>query len=314
MPRISGRPCRKGVSLRNGGCIALLLAASLPFCGVAWAQATVRFDETLASDRPEAWAMKYVAASTLMTAFGETPALPPWRWGVALDLGHVPRLSEAQQRVGFNASKQEDLNKSPVFGRLRLVAGLPGGFVAELGYTPPLKIRGARPRDLFAVAIGRRVLEGEGYSVSMRAFGQHGRGQGDITCPARLAGVEDLERNPFACRAASDDHIELGHYGIDVTSSWSVRSWQAHLGVGAARAELAVQVDALTANVRDRSRLDHRGTLPYVAIGASRNLDERWKLAVEVLHVPLRVRRGADAARESDPLTSLRLQLRHRFE
>jgi hypothetical protein len=34
----------------------------------------------------------------------------------------------------------------------------------------------------------------------------------------------------------------------------------------------------------------------------------------EVLHVPLRVRREPDAAREGDPLTSLRLQLRYRVD
>ena len=33
--------------------------------------------------------MNYVGASTLMTAFGATPVLPAWRWGVALDLGYI---------------------------------------------------------------------------------------------------------------------------------------------------------------------------------------------------------------------------------
>ncbi|HEY5309653.1 MAG TPA: hypothetical protein VIK97_14165, partial [Casimicrobiaceae bacterium] len=49
---------------------SLFLAAT----GVA-AQLIVHNDEDLASDRPEAWAMNYMAASSLMTAFGQTPAL-----------------------------------------------------------------------------------------------------------------------------------------------------------------------------------------------------------------------------------------------
>src|SRR5487761_2483463 len=54
-----------------------LLAAALALCTAsARAQTTVRNDEHLASSRSEAWAMNYVGASTLMTAFGETPALP----------------------------------------------------------------------------------------------------------------------------------------------------------------------------------------------------------------------------------------------
>ena len=69
--------------------------------------------------------MRYVAASTLMTAFGQTPAIAPWQWGVAGDLGYIPKLSDEQQRVGLHGTKPEDLNRSPVFGRLRVLLGLP---------------------------------------------------------------------------------------------------------------------------------------------------------------------------------------------
>ena len=165
--------------------------------------------------------MNYVAASSLMTAFGETPVLAVWRWGVALDLGYIPRLSEAQQRVGFNGIKLEDLNRSPVFGRLRLILGLPGDFVAELGYTPPLSIDGTQPLDLVALSIGRRLFEHDSFTLSAQLFGQHGRAQGDITCPARLAGIADGQQNPFGCRAPSNDHIKLNYYGAELTSAWT---------------------------------------------------------------------------------------------
>jgi len=257
--------------------------------------------------------MNYFAAATLMTAFGETPALAPWRWSAALDLGHIPRLSEAQQRVGFNGLKFEDLNKSPVFGRMRLMMGLPGAWVAELGYTPPLSIHGAQPRDLFAIAIGRRVFESDTFTLSMRAFGQHGQTRGDITCPARLADVLDSQQNPYGCRAPSDDTLALNYYGAELTSGWTAGSWHAHAGAGAARTELTVQVDAFTFSFHDRSRLVARGVLPFATVGASRDVDQHWNLGAEVLYVPLRVRRGRDAERESDPLTSLRLQLSYRF-
>ena len=299
--------------LRIAGSLPFALAALLLFHPGAWAQAIVRDDETLASSRPEAWAMNYVAASTLMTAFGETPVLPAWHWRGALDLGHVPRLSESQQRVGFGGAKQEDLNRSPVFGRLRLMLGLPGGFVADLGYTPPLSIDGARARDLFALAVGRRVFERDRFTLSVRALGQHGRAGGDITCPARLAGA-DLDSNPFGCRAPSDDRIYLNYYGIDATSAWNLKPWRAHASVGAVRAELEVQVDALTFDVRDRSYLVARGSWPFAAVGASRDLDARWNLGVEVLYVPLRVQRDPAAASRKDPLTSLRMRLTYRFD
>jgi hypothetical protein len=296
------------------GFLPLMLAILLLCSPGARAQTVVHNDEHLASGRPEAWAMNYVAASSLMTAFGETPALATGRWSVVLDLGYIPRLSEAQQRVGFNGIKQEDLNKSPVFGRIRFMLGLPGDFVAELGYTPPLSIDGTQPLDLVAIAIGRRVFESDRFTLSVQAFGQHGRVQGDITCPARLAGVTDRQQNPFGCQAPSNDHVMLNYYGLEATSGWTAESWHAHASVGAARTELAVQVDALTFNVRDRSRLVARGVLPFATIGASRDLDARWNLGVEVLYVPLRVQREPNVPSEKDALTSLRLQLLYRFD
>ncbi|HSQ79519.1 MAG TPA: hypothetical protein VLU54_00020 [Casimicrobiaceae bacterium] len=294
--------------------VPLLLGALLLGSFGARAQTTVRNDESLASDRPEAWAMNYIGASTLMTAFGGTPALAAWNWSVALELGHIPRLGEAQQRVGLHGIKQEDLNKAPVFGRLRLLLGLPAHFVAELGYTPPVSISGTQPLDLFALAIQRRVYEHESFALSIRAFGQHGRAHGDITCPAKLAGIADPQQNPFGCQAPSDDHLMLNYYGLEVTPSWAADPWHAYASVGAVRTEFAVQVDALTFDVRDRSRLVARGVLPFTTVGASRALDAHWTLSAELLYVPLRVKRGPDTPSEDDPLTSLRLQLLYRFD
>ena len=301
------------VTRRPGAGRSLLIAAFLVAAAAARAQEVVHFDETLAPQRGEAWAMNYVAASTLMTSFGETPALDAWRWQAALDFGHVPRLSESQQRVGLNGLKQEDLNRSPVFGRATLRLGLPGGFVADVGYTPPVRIRGTRALDLVARAVGRRVFERDRFTLSLRAFGQHGRARGDITCPARLVG-EGPEANPYGCQAPSDDQIRLNYYGLDATSAWTTGPWHLHATAGVARTELVTQVDALTFEVRDRSRLGANSSRPFAAIGASRDLDAHWNLGVEVLYVPLRVQRDPEGPSTNDPLTSLRMRLLYRFD
>jgi len=292
-----------------------LLLAILALCtSCAAAQTIVHSDENLPPHRTEAWAMNYVGAATLMTAFGEPPALSPWGWGAAVDLGYIPRLSETQQRVGLHAIKQEDLNRSPVFGRLRLMLGLPGDFVAEVGYTPPVSIYGTQPLDLFAFSIGRRLLERDSFSLSMQVFGQHGRAQGDITCPARLAGIDDRDQNPFGCQAPSNDHIKLNYYGLEATAAWTQGQWHAHVSAGVVRTEFEVQVDALTFNVHDRSLLVARGSLPFGTAGTSWDLDGHWNLGVEVLYVPLYVQRTPDVPSENDPLTSVRLQLLYRFD
>jgi hypothetical protein len=129
-----------------------------------------------------------------------------------------------------------------------------------------------------------------------------------------LAGIADREQNPAGCQAASDDRIALDYYGADLTAGWRLGAWDWHAGLGAVRTELAVQVDALVFNLRDRSRLVARDVLPYVTFGASHRLDAHWSLGAEVLYVPLTVRRELESDRTYDPFTSVRLQLRYRID
>jgi hypothetical protein len=296
------------------GARSIFLSTLLLACADARAQTVIQNNERLASDRPEAWAMNYFAATTFMTGFGETPALTPGQWQLGVELGHIPHLSEEQPRVGFNGFKSEDLNRSPALGRIRVMAGLPAGWVAELGYTPPVSINNTRPRNLVAAAIGRRVIERGRYALSARLLGQHGSVSGDITCPGELAGISDSERNPAGCQAASDDRAQLNYYGFELTSSLDHAPWRWHASLGLIRTELEVQVDALTFDVRDRSRLMTQDVVPYLAVGANRDLARHWHWGAEILYVPLTVQRNAESSRESDPLTSFRLQLSYRFD
>ena len=282
----------------------LLLAPAL-----AGAQTVLDDEEFVASDSPEAWAMNYVVASTTMTAFGATPERAIGEWDVAIDVGHVPHLSREQQRVGFAGEKAEDLNKSPVFGRLRVGIGLGAGVYGELGYTPPLEIDGARPRELFSLALGKRWWRRDEWSLSSRVFGQHGSAHGDITCPEEIAGPFDRETNPFGCVEASDDRIALNYYGADLTFAGGT-AWRWHATAGVLRTEPTVRVDARVFTVIDNSRLVARGVLPFLAAGVGRELSPGWTLTGELLHVPLDVQRTPGEV-ENDPLTSVRLQLRY---
>ena len=258
--------------------------------------------------------MNYVGATTFMTAFGETPALKAWGWGAALDAGYIPRLTEEQQRVGLHGIKQEDLNRSKVFGRLRVLLGLPGDFVATVGYTPPVTIDGIQALDLYSFAIARRLFELDNFSVSMQMFGQHGRLQGDITCPKRLSDITDLTLNPFGCRGPSNDHVKLNYYGLEATAAWTIDSWHPYVSGGAVRTEFQVQVDSITFNVRDRSLLVARGSLPFGTAGVTFDLDRQWTLGVGVLYVPLHVQRQPNMSSQNDALTSARVQLLYRFD
>jgi hypothetical protein len=271
----------------------LALAFALVFACAVDAQPLSGGEEHLAADRPEAWAMNYFAATTLFTAYGEVAARAPWQWDLATDLGHIPRLNDRERRVGLFGTKFEDLNKSPVFGRLRLTVGLPQDWLAEFAYTP--------------------LIARDPWSVAVRALGQHGSIRGDVTCPARLANVADPVSNPYNCQAASNDRFGLNYYGADLTAGLRTGAWRLFGSAGLVRTDLDVQVDALTGGVRDRSHLFSRSWLHFFTLGARYEVDPKWSVATELLYVPLHVRRGQGAARETDSLASLRLQLRYRF-
>jgi hypothetical protein len=292
----------------------LALALFLILSSASHAQPLSGTDEHLAGDRPEAWAMNYFAGTTLFTGFGVVPELAPWRSDLTAEFGHIPRLSDDQRRIGFNGTKVEDLNKSPVFGRIRLTLGLPGAWVGEFAFTPPIEINGAHAHDLVALAFGRRLIERGPWVLSARAFGQYGSVRGDITCPERLANVADPVANPYDCRAASRDRFNLHYYGADTTATWRTGAWRLSGGIGLVRTDLDVRVDALTDGVRDVSHLTTRGYLRCFTLGAAADVNTKWSIGSEVLYVPLHVRRNPTAARESDPLTSVRLQIRYRID
>ncbi len=308
------RCVRQSMAKAAFGSPLALFGLLLTAAGSASGQTVIENNRAVAVDTPEAWAMRYFAGTTLLTSFGETPEIPAWHWSIALDMGSIPRLSDAQQRVGFGGFKHEDLNKTPVFGRARLSLGLPERWVVEFGYTPPLEINGARPRNVFALALGRRIVEAEGFTVSMRALGQIGEVRGDITCPASLAGSTDLSVNPYGCQAPSRDTFTTDYYGGDVTLGWTSGNWQAYGSLGIVRANLGVQVDAQLFDANDRSRLTSRSNLRWLTLGSRYAFDRGWSVAAEWLYVPLGVRRPPDLNLDQEPLNSFRLQLRYSFE
>lgn len=259
----------------------------------------------------EAWAMRHAAAATLPTGFGLPPDLPAWSLAVGGELGSIPHLSRAEQRVGLGGSKQEDLNQSPAFGRLRGWLGLPGGWVADLGWTPPLRYQRTRAEGLWALGLGRAWSLGEHGALALRGFVQRGAVRGDITCPAEVVDTGELN-NPFRCAAPSRDRLDLGLYGIEgsVARAFGPRRW--HLGAGWLRYSPEVHIDANLTQYIERIQLYSDGELRYVTVGAGQPFGRQQEVAVEVLYAPLSVRREPQRERENEAFWSLRLQWRWR--
>src|SRR5260370_4949451 len=87
--------------------------------GAAHAQQPLEDRARLAFDRPESWAMKYFTSLSLPTGMGVPERLGGGKIEVGFEGGLVPQLSDDQRRVGFDATKLEDVNKTRVIVRLR---------------------------------------------------------------------------------------------------------------------------------------------------------------------------------------------------
>jgi hypothetical protein len=259
----------------------------------------------------EAWAMRHAAAATLPTGFGPAPELPTWSLALSGELGSIPHLSRAEQRVGLGGSKQEDLNQAPAFGRLRGWLGLPGGVVADLGWTPPLRYQRTRAEGLWTLGLGRAWPLATHTALGLRLFAQRGAVRGDITCPAEVVGADALN-NPFRCAAPSRDRLDLDLHGIEGSLARQLGARRLHFGAGWLRYTPEVQIDANLTQYIERIQLYSDGELRYLSLGASQPFGQRQEIAVELLYVPLSVRREPARERANDAFWSLRLQWRWR--
>lgn len=272
--------------------------------------------EEVALERPEGWAMAFMSSAILFQGFGPPRGLDSWSVRAGAELASIPHIDREDRRIGFDGEKLEDLNKSPVSGRLRAWLGLPAGLALELAWTPPVSINGARPDGIFGLAIEREIFRHERWRAGARLFAQTGHVKGDITCPAEVAsrplGGED---NPYGCRAPSDDDFSVDQYGLELTGSATFRegTLEPFASFTLIRLDAEVHVDALVFGVRDRSVRSTEGTLRTFRAGLVHRPAERWEWSVSADYTPLDVRRPPDRGEENDPFWSVRLMARYAF-
>ena len=100
----------------------------------------IEFNEILAKDRPEAWAMKLVGSELLLTSMGVPKPVPVGRIELGVEAGWLPTLSDQQRLIGFNGTKRENVNRTSLFARPRVTVGLPSGVSFTFGYIPPVRV------------------------------------------------------------------------------------------------------------------------------------------------------------------------------
>lgn len=300
--------------IRRSGLASGLLAALASLASPAAAQQVIRFEEELAFDRPEAWALKYFSAAAQPTGFGAATRATPWSLELALEGGWLPSLSAEDRRVGFNGTKVEDLNKTSLFGRLAGRLGLPGGFTLTAAYVPPIEIGGARPRVL-ALSLGRPLFERRGVRLAAQLFGQRGTIEADITCDREsVAAGADPVRNPFGCEEPSRDEVTLRAYGVELALAFrSGSALEPYLSLAASRLEPEFQIKALYSGLADRTHQTTEGTLVTATAGLAYEATERTRVTAEVFYAPLDIQPRPEGKTESRDLLNVRFLLSYRL-
>ncbi len=305
-------------TLRAAAAAAVLLVGALA-PGNAGAQTLKLADgpaQELDFDRPEAWGMAWTGSLTLLTSLGPPRPREAGELELGLELDWIPSLSEDERRVGFNGTKVEDFNRLDVLPRPRLAVGLGWATTLELAYLPPVTIEGLTP-NLFSAAIERPVLRSGDWTLGLRAYGQVGTVEGDITCPADEAAIPPGEPgNEFGCMEPSDDEVSLRYLGLALTAGWRIPGTSdsdLHFGVYATHMDLEFQVDAITFGFHDRSLLHADGWTTAVTAGASFPLSSRVRLGLEAFYSPLDVVRPPATGAENDALFNLRSMFSYAF-
>ncbi len=265
----------------------------------------------LGHTQPEAWLMSLVGSELLMTA-PIAHEVEPWSVRIGLEAGWLPSLSAQQRRVGFNGMNDENVNRSPAFGRARVSIGLPGRFSLGVGYIPPIRVGGIRP-DHLSWSLGRPIASHQGWRVGGRLHGQVGDLEGDITCDRKkVAAGADSVRNPYDCEQVSHDELRLRAVGLEVGAAFPMATrFEPNIAFGWNYFGNEFQVDARYSGKRDRTLLRSSGSTFFLRGGADYRFLPRSLISVTGLYTPLYVRRGGRRIR--DGLFNLRVAVFHRF-
>jgi hypothetical protein len=270
-------------------------------------------------DRPEAWALKYFVSATLLSGL-EPPDPPELRRIGAVTLGleanWQPMLDAGQQRVGFNGTAPEGLNKAPVLVRPVIRVQLPWKLKALAAAPLPISTFGVKPR-LFAFGLERPLIERNEWTLSWRGYGQVGSVKGAFTCPqSSLAFAPGSPGNPTRCVGTSEDVATLRTVGMAFQVAHPLPRTPRvilHASVGGNFIDGAFQSHAPADFGLAQQRMwTHGGTFSTTG-GVSYLLNKQTAFTVDAFYTPLWVTRTPGGPRTNDGLFNVRALLSYHF-
>ncbi|MBS1214344.1 MAG: hypothetical protein H6R26_2961 [Proteobacteria bacterium] len=289
--------------------MGLACLLSLPPGGSTLAQNVIGGTEYLDSDRPEAWGMNYYTSITLLSGLSVPRSREFGSVEVGAEVDWVPQLSDDERRIGFNGTKEEDLNKAPIFARPRVTLGLPWQFALTLSYLPPVRIFGVEP-NLFAFALERPLYEHDAWTFGMRAYGQIGDAEGAITCPAEAAKFPPgSPQNLYGCEGRSADKAVQRYAGLELSGGYRIEELGGltpYLAVAGNYLDTEVRVNAVTFGIHDQRRLVSETWTFSFSAGFAYPLADRLTLSLGMFYSPLSVTRPPATSSDNEGLANVR--------
>ena len=270
-------------------------------------------------DRPEAWALKYFASTSLLSGLPvpePVEGFRPWSVTVGFEVGWLPTLDAGQMRVGFNGRAPEDLNQAPIFARPVVRVTLPKKFTAIVAVPPPWESFGLTPH-LVAFGLERPIWAGDRWVLIWRGYGQLGSVKGAFTCPKSVLGfAPGSANNPTACVGESADVAKLRYAGTEFQVAYRIPRMPKivpHASVGGNLIAGEFDVHAPVSGGLDQTQLWTRGGTFSTTGGVSFLITRRAVFTVDAFYSPLWVQRSPGAPTTNDGLFNVRALLSYTF-
>jgi len=249
--------------------------------------------EKVAFDSPEGWGMSYMTAASLNLSDKFPETLPLGQFNLSAEISTIPELNEKQQKIGFGGAKSEDLNKSPVFGRGKITTGFFWNSVIELSWTPPLEIGGAKPDQMWGLAIAKKIYTHNAFNAALRLYQFNGKATASVTCSEGMV-MQPLYSpgNISGCIGTSQDKIDMSHEGVEILlkreSSAGFKPW---FSVASTRLTPSVRINAPLEFIQEVAFVETSGRLTTLTFGFNYKLSDNWLLNLGTSYTPIDVQR-----------------------
>lgn len=269
------------------------VAPLLLFSSLTFGNQNSYVDQEVDFGSPEGWGMAFMTTSS--QNLGQVPphSVNVKDISISAELSSIPRLSKEQQKIGFGGFKDEDLNKSPAFGRIRASIGLPWDLNAEISWTPPIQINNSKPDNLWGAAVSKPIINNEKIGLGLRLFLVRGGAIASVTCSEDNLNFDlYTPQNTAGCIALSDDKLKMDHEGIEIflslTSSSAILPW---ISLASSNLDNSVEINAPLEVGRERATVYSSGTTQTISFGFTYDFNEDWSFNASSSYTPLDVRR-----------------------